>query len=230
MKRKYAALVLGLTMSLTAMQVIYATDTEVSDTIEEEVIEEGEEVTVEEICGQVKEVGEDSITIVVGDLVYEFDIDDSLLDFESAEEEVEEELIEEEDLDSEDLIEEELLQDEIETILLEEDITETLQLSEEERSFVITEDTIIEKEIAYSESEKIESEEEETEENSEEIVYDVEMEEISLGDIQVGDVVQIILNENENVESITVLLMDEENILEASEVETESVLEESEEA
>lgn len=230
MKRKYAALVLGLTMSLTAMQVIYATDTEVSDTIEEEVIEEGEEVTVEEICGQVKEVGEDSITIVVGDLVYEFDIDDSLLDFESAEEEVEEELIEEEDLDSEDLIEEELLQDEIETILLEEDITETLQLSEEERSFVITEDTIIEKEIAYSESEKIESEEEETEENSEEIVYDVEMEEISLGDIQVGDVVQIILNGNENVESITVLLMDEENILEASEVETESVLEESEEA
>lgn len=230
MKRKYAALVLGLTMSLTAMQVIYATDTEVSDTIEEEVIEEGEEVTVEEICGQVKEVGEDSITIVVGDLVYEFDIDDSLLDFESAEEEVEEELIEEEDLDSEDLIEEELLQDEIETILLEEDITETLQLSEEERSFVITEDTIIEKEIAYTESEKIESEEEETEENSEEIVYDVEMEEISLGDIQVGDVVQIILNENENVESITVLLMDEENILEASEVEIESVLEESEEA
>lgn len=244
MKRKYAALVLGLTMSLTAMNVAYATETESLDTANEEVMEE--EITVEEVCGQVKEVGENSITIVVGDLIYEIDTDEvfgdeeiseeEALDEESAEEMIEEDVEENEDLNSDDMIEEEILEGEIEEILSDEDLTEILELSEEERTIAITLNTIIERELddtaeAEDEDAQIDdSEEENSEEEMQEEFVEVLLEKISLEEIQPGDVVQIILDEEGNADYITVLLLEEENILEASEVEEEFALEEDEEA
>lgn len=244
MKRKYAALVLGLTMSLTAMNVAYATETESLDTANEEVMEE--EITVEEVCGQVKEVGENSITIVVGDLIYEIDADEVFgdeeiseeesSDEESAEEMIEEDVEENEDLNSDDMIEEEILEGEIEEILSDEDLTEILELSEEERTIAITLNTIIERELddtaeAEGEDAQIDdSEEENSEEEMQEEFVEVLLEKISLEEIQPGDVVQIILDEEGNADYITVLLLEEENILEASEVEEEFTLEEDEEA
>lgn len=244
MKRKYAALVLGLTLSLTAMNVAYATDTESLNTANEEVMEE--EITVEEVCGQVKEVGEDSITIVVGDLIYEIDTDEVFwdeefsdeesTDEESAEEMLEEDVEENEDLNSDDMIEEEILEGEIEEILSDEDLTEILELSEEERTIAITLNTIIERELddtAEAEDEDAQindSDEENSEEEMQEEFVEVALEKISLEEIQPGDVVQIILDEEGNADYITVLLLEEENILEASEVEEEFTLEEDEEA
>ncbi len=238
MKRKYAALILGLTLSLTAMNVAYATDTESLDTANEEVIEE--EITVEEVCGQVKEVGEDSITIVVGDLIYEIDTDEEFLDEESSDEESAEEMMEEdveenEDLNSDDMIEEEILEGEIEEILSDEDLTEILELSEEERTIAITLNTIIERELddtAETEDEDAQindSDEENSGEEMDEEFVEVVLEKISLEEIQPGDVVQIILDEEGNADYITVLLLEEENILEASEIEEEFTLEEDEE-
>lgn len=238
MKRKYAALILGLTLSLTAMNVAYATDTESLDTANEEVIEE--EITVEEVCGQVKEVGEDSITIVVGDLIYEIDTDEEFLDEESSDEESAEEMMEEdveenEDLNSDDMIEEEILEGEIEEILSDEDLTEILELSEEERTIAITLNTIIERELddtAETEDEEAQindSDEENSGEEMDEEFVEVVLEKISLEEIQPGDVVQIILDEEGNADYITVLLLEEENILEASEIEEEFTLEEDEE-
>lgn len=243
MKRKYAALILGLTLSLTAMNVAYATDTESLDTANEEVIEE--EITVEEVCGQVKEVGEDSITIVVGDLIYEIDtdeefwdeefLDEESSDEESAEEMMEEDVEENEDLNSDDMIEEEILEGEIEEILSDEDLTEILELSEEERTIAITLNTIIERELddtAETEDEDAQindSDEENSGEEMDEEFVEVVLEKISLEEIQPGDVVQIILDEEGNADYITVLLLEEENILEASEIEEEFTLEEDEE-
>lgn len=229
MKRKYAALVVGLTMSLTAMNVAYATDADSLDTANEEVVEE--EITVEEVCGQVKEVGEDSITIVVGDLIYEIDTDEEFWDEESAEEMIDEDVEENEDLNSDDMIEEEILEGEIEEILSDEDLTEILELSEEERTIAITLNTIIERELEDTEEAEDENApiNDREEENQEEEFVEVALEKISLEEIQPGDVVQIFLDEEGNADYITVLLLEDENILEASEVEEEIILEEDEE-
>lgn len=228
MKRKYAALVVGLTMSLTAMNVAYATDADSLDTANEEVVEE--EITVEEVCGQVKEVGEDSITIVVGDLIYEIDTDEEFWDEESAGEMIEEDVEENEDLNSDDMIEEEILEGEIEEILSNEDLTEILELSEEERTIAITLNTIIERELEDTEEAEDENApiNDREEENQEEEFVEVALEKIFLEEIQPGDVVQIFLDEEGNADYITVLLLEDENILEASEVEEETILEEDE--
>lgn len=228
MKRKYAALVVGLTMSLTAMNVAYATDADSLDTANEEVVEE--EITVEEVCGQVKEVGEDSITIVVGDLIYEIDTDEEFWDEESAGEMIEEDVEENEDLNSDEMIEEEILEGEIEEVLSNEDLTEILELSEEERTIAITLNTIIERELEDTEEAEDENApiNDREEENQEEEFVEVALEKISLEEIQPGDVVQIFLDEEGNADYITVLLLEDENILEASEVEEETILEEDE--
>lgn len=75
MKRKYAAMVLGLTLALTSMNVAYAaekdttTATEAADTEDTETADTStDETASDEVYGEVTEVGEDSITIDVGTL------------------------------------------------------------------------------------------------------------------------------------------------------------------
>ena len=97
MKRKYAAMVLGMVVSLGCLSVAYAenAETEGTETAVEAVDEtsvEGEsdemdeedgteeDLEINEVYGQVKEVGEDSITIALGDLVYEMEFMDGAED------------------------------------------------------------------------------------------------------------------------------------------------------
>ena len=74
MKRKYAAMVLGLTLALTSMNVAYAaTDTTTAteaaeDTTDTEDAATTDETASDEVYGEVTEVSEDSITINVGTL------------------------------------------------------------------------------------------------------------------------------------------------------------------
>ena len=76
MKRKYAAMVLGLTLALTSMNVAYAaTDTTSATEAAEDTTEDNmttdtstDETASDEVYGEVTEVGEDSITINVGTL------------------------------------------------------------------------------------------------------------------------------------------------------------------
>lgn len=74
MKRKYAAMVLGLTLALTSMNVPYAaTDTTsateaAEDTTDTEDAATTDETASDEVYGEVTEVSEDSITINVGTL------------------------------------------------------------------------------------------------------------------------------------------------------------------
>ena len=74
MKRKYAAMVLGLTLALTSMNVAYAAEKDTTtvaeaaaDTEAAETVDTSTDETVsDEVYGEVTEVGEDSITIDVG--------------------------------------------------------------------------------------------------------------------------------------------------------------------
>ena len=76
MKRKYAAMVLGLTLALTSMNMAYAADkdTDTAQTTEAATEDENaaasadaaDETASQEVYGEVTEVGEDSITINVG--------------------------------------------------------------------------------------------------------------------------------------------------------------------
>ena len=74
MKRKYAAMVLGLTLALTSMNVAYAAEKDTTtvaeaaaDTEAAETADTSTDETVsDEVYGEVTEVGEDSITIDVG--------------------------------------------------------------------------------------------------------------------------------------------------------------------
>ena len=72
MKRKYAAMVLGLTLALTSMNMAYAADkdTDTAQTTEaaaeDESADAADETASQEVYGEVTEVGEDSITINVG--------------------------------------------------------------------------------------------------------------------------------------------------------------------
>ena len=74
MKRKYAAMVLGLTLAITSVNVAYAaTDTttateEAEDTTDTEDAATTDEAASDEVYGEVTEVSEDSITINVGTL------------------------------------------------------------------------------------------------------------------------------------------------------------------
>ena len=74
MKRKYAAMVLGLTLALTSMNMAYAADkdTDTAQTTEaaaeDESADAADETASQEVYGEVTEVGEDSITINVGTL------------------------------------------------------------------------------------------------------------------------------------------------------------------
>ena len=78
MKRKYAAMVLGLTLALTSMNMAYAADkdTDTAQTTEAAAEDESadasadtaDETASQEVYGEVTEVGEDSITINVGTL------------------------------------------------------------------------------------------------------------------------------------------------------------------
>lgn len=75
MKRKYAAMILGLTMTLTSVNMAYAaTDTTTEAAVDETTDSEDASATTDnsvestEVYGEVTEVGEDSITINVGTL------------------------------------------------------------------------------------------------------------------------------------------------------------------
>ena len=73
MKRKYAAMVLGLTMALTSVNMAYAAS-DTAETTEAAAEDESadstdtttDEAEATEVYGEVTEVGEDSITINVG--------------------------------------------------------------------------------------------------------------------------------------------------------------------
>ena len=75
MKRKYAAMILGLTMALTSVNMAYAaTDTTTEAAVDETTDSEDASATTDnsvestEVYGEVTAVGEDSITINVGTL------------------------------------------------------------------------------------------------------------------------------------------------------------------
>ena len=331
MKRKYAAMVLGMVVSLGCLSVAYAenAETEGRETAVEAVDEtsvEGEsdemdeedgteeDLEINEVYGQVKEVGEDSITIALGDLVYEMEFMDGAedgMDDQMPQDELIEEI--EETMNEEMLDEAALAEDgnaaEDETAALEEnvaeeemsvseeldaldedtaspeemkdgevmsDIIENIELTDDEQVFTITENTVFEREVeeeavseadetaeAVSEAESEETLEvaaedvseaeleealeesaedasgteleEEAEVSEDEVSEDAEIlvsdgvesdmemlpelifEEISLDDIKVGDIVQIIVDDEGNAESIVVLNFDQENIIEADE-------------
>lgn len=154
MKRKYAALVLGLSLSLTSMHMVYATES--ADTQETEVqpVEEAEALAddMEELSkdkyGMVKEITDDSITVEVIRLVP----GEKMAAPEKPVEEAEAEEAEAEKAETEEVAEAEAPAEKI-TEAAEKNIEDSVyEKTEEEATYTITEDTVFEREY-YKEGE-----------------------------------------------------------------------------
>lgn len=222
MKRKYAALMLGVTMVFSSMTVYAEETTEaaVMDAVGEM------EVTEEEntLYGEITEIGEDSITIALGMMRVE-EIAEAELD---ADDTTEVEIVEPEKMSEEAVLAEQAEERELEE--------SAFEFAGEEKTVSITEETAFFREILSEISETPEEldgevlnedvempkEDTKNKENTEEVfkeslaAEEQNLEAITLEELQEGDVLKITLDEEGNAETVTVLWMESEELQEDS--------------
>lgn len=235
MKRKYAAMMLGLVLTISSMNVAYATestdsaesiienvaeDADSLDAAENETVDAEEENEIQEIYGEVKEISDDAVTISLAELKVPAELEET----ETAEEQ---DTAAVDDSEGED------------EIILNEELPEEakapleLKLIGEEQTIAITENTLFEKEVKpdeesdavdaevnveadadteidnTAEAEQAEGETSDDEAEAEMIlveeVFEMEAESVDPAEIKAGDVVKVILDADGNAEKIVVL-------------------------
>lgn len=235
MKRKYAAMMLGLVLTISSMNVAYATestdsaesiienvaeDADSLDSAENETVDAEEENEIQEIYGEVKEISDDAVTISLAELKVPAELEET----ETAEEQ---DAAAVDDSEGED------------EIILNEELPEEakapleLKLTGEEQTIAITENTLFEKEVKpdeesdavdaevnveadadteidnTAEAEQAEGETSDDEAEAEMIlveeVFEMEAESVDPAEIKAGDVVKVILDADGNAEKIVVL-------------------------
>lgn len=194
MKRRYAAIVLGLTLTFTSASFAYAAADTAADTAAEtadSTAEKAEEAAQEEVYGEVTETGDDSITVNTGTLKEEAkpaEGEKAASETETADTDTAEtESTEAEAADPAEAADTEKP----------EEIPSMLDLTGESQTIKVTEETTYEKQIAPekpAEAEKIQAE-----------VPEMETESIALADIQVGDIVKITFDQDGNAATVVVL-------------------------
>lgn len=195
MKRRYAAIVLGLTLTFTSASFAYAAADTAAETADS-TAEKAEEAAQEEVYGEVTETGDDSITVNTGTLKEEA----KPAEGEKAASETE--TAEAEAADTE----------------KPEEIPSMLDLTGESQTIKVTEETTYEKQIAPEKPAEAEGEEAEAADTAEAEavegaeaekiqaeVPEMETESIALADIQVGDIVKITFDQDGNAATVVVL-------------------------
>ena len=190
MKRRYAAIVLGLTLTFTSASFAYAAADTAAETADS-TAEKAEEAAQEEVYGEVTETGDDSITVNTGTLKEEAkpaEGEKAASETETADTDTAEtESTEAEAADPAEAADTEKP----------EEIPSMLDLTGESQTIKVTEETTYEKQIAPekpAEAEKIQAE-----------VPEMETESIALADIQVGDIVKITFDQDGNAATVVVL-------------------------
>lgn len=185
MKRRYAAIVLGLTLTFTSASFAYAAADTAAETADS-TAEKAEEAAQEEVYGEVTETGDDSITVNTGTLKEE-----------AKPAEGEKAASETETADTESTEAEAADPAEAADTEKPEEIPSMLDLTGESQTIKVKEETTYEKQIAPekpAEAEKIQAE-----------VPEMETESIALADIQVGDIVKITFDQDGNAATVVVL-------------------------
>lgn len=190
MKRRYAAIVLGLTLTFTSASFAYAAADTAAETADS-TAEKAEEAAQEEVYGEVTETGDDSITVNTGTLKEEAkpaEGEKAASETETADTDTAEtESTEAEAADPAEAADTEKP----------EEIPSMLDLTGESQTIKVKEETTYEKQIAPekpAEAEKIQAE-----------VPEMETESIALADIQVGDIVKITFDQDGNAATVVVL-------------------------
>lgn len=230
MKRKYAAMMLGLVLTISSMNVAYATEsTDSAESIIENVAEDAdssdaeEEKETQEIYGEVKEISDDAVTISLAESKVPAELEET----ENTENTEEQDAAAVDESESED------------EIVLDEELTEEtkvpleLKLTGEEQTIAITENTLFEKEVKpdeesdavdveanveadadteidnTAEAEQAEGETSEDEADTEMILvekaFEMETEPVDPVEIKAGDVIKVVLDADGNAEKIVVL-------------------------
>lgn len=218
MKRRYAAIVLGLTLTLTSASFAYAAADTAAETADS-TAEKAEEAAQEEVYGEVTETGDDSITVNTGTLKEEAkpaEGEKAASETETAEAEAaaaDTDTAETESTEAE-------AADPAEAADIEkpEEIPSMLDLTGESQTIKVTEETTYEKQIAPEKPAEAEGEEAEAADTAEAEavegaeaekiqaeVPEMETESIALADIQVGDIVKITFDQDGNVATVVVL-------------------------
>lgn len=185
MKRRYAAIVLGLTLTFTSASFAYAAADTAAETADS-TAEKAEEAAQEEVYGEVTETGDDSITVNTGTLKEE-----------AKPAEGEKAASETETADTDTAETEAADPAEAADTEKPEEIPSMLDLTGESQTIKVKEETTYEKQIAPekpAEAEKIQAE-----------VPEMETESIALADIQVGDIVKITFDQDGNAATVVVL-------------------------
>lgn len=190
MKRRYAAIVLGLTLTFTSASFAYAAADTAAETADS-TAEKAEEAAQEEVYGEVTETGDDSITVNTGTLKEEAkpaEGEKAASETETADTDTAEtESTEAEAADPAEAADTEKP----------EEIPSMLDLTGESQTIKVKEETTYKKQIApekLAEAEKIQAE-----------VPEMETESIALADIQVGDIVKITFDQDGNAATVVVL-------------------------
>lgn len=190
MKRRYAAIVLGLTLTFTSASFAYAAADTAAGTADS-TAEKAEEAAQEEVYGEVTETGDDSITVNTGTLKEEAkpaEGEKAASETETADTDTAEtESTEAEAADPAEAADTEKP----------EEIPSMLDLTGESQTIKVKEETTYKKQIAPekpAEAEKIQAE-----------VPEMETESIALADIQVGDIVKITFDQDGNAATVVVL-------------------------
>lgn len=250
MKRKYVALMLGVTLAFSSMTV-YAE--EPAEAVAMETAGEME-VTEEEdaFYGEITEIGEDSITIAWGTMIMDAQAEEPEEDAQAENVELNAEVQTDDAQLQEDSNEEPVLVEDPEQG---EFGVSVFELTGEDEIVPITEDTVFYKEVvqpALSEQpegqEEIYSEEDSAEEKTEDAdgktsmdendgelmmdiseIQEIQLEEISFEDLLAGDIVRLVLDEEGNAETVTVIMTetevtDEEGMLEETPAEEDLVM------
>lgn len=195
MKRRYAAIVLGLTLTFTSASFAYAAADTAAETADS-TAEKAEEAAQEEVYGEVTETGDDSITVNTGTLKEEA----KPAEGEKAASETETADTDTADTDTAETESTEAeAADPAEAADTEkpEEIPSMLDLTGESQTIKVKEETTYKKQIAPekpAEAEKIQAE-----------VPEMETESIALADIQVGDIVKITFDQDGNAATVVVL-------------------------
>lgn len=218
MKRKYVALMLGVTLAFSSMTV-YAEDNidkAVATATEEMELSEEEEA----LYGEITELEEDSITIALGMISVEEQAEQT----EQAEQN--EEVTSDQEVTEEivSVTEETLFYREV-TLPMPEELPEIVEETDAE------ENEAKEIDVAETDAEENVSEEDVAKDNSEMSskeflveITEIELEEIVFEDLAEGDIVKIVLDEEGNAETVTVISLDEEMLQEEVPEENELIM------
>lgn len=235
MKRRYAAIVLGLTLTFTSASFAYAAADTAAETADS-TAEKAEEAAQEEVYGEVTETGDDSITVNTGTLKEEAkpaEGEKAASETENAEAEAadtetaETDTTEAETADTESTEAEAADPAEAADTEKPEEILSMLDLTGESQTIKVTEETTYEKQIVPekpaeaekaaemeaadpAEAEAADTAEAEAVEGAEAEkiqaeVPEMETESIALADIQVGDIVKITFDQDGNAATVVVL-------------------------